>query len=300
MAVATQTYSVLGATGNIGKRITEYLLSKGHKVRAVGRDRSKLEFLARKGAEACVGNLEDAAFMAKVFEGAVGAFCMIPPNYTSNDMLASQSRIGDSIAKSLKESRLPFVINLSSVGADLSAKTGPIMTLHHQEERLNQLPDAAIVHLRVGYFMENLFGQIGVIKKTGMMGGSLQGNVGLPLIATQDIAAVAAHLLLTLDYADKSTRELLGPKDVTLDDVARVLGAAIGKPELKYSFLPYEIVEKGMVESGLSPSVAMLLNEMNRAYNEGVIRPRETRGPLNTTPTSIADFAKTFALAYRG
>jgi|ERR1700689_2548236 NAD(P)-dependent dehydrogenase (short-subunit alcohol dehydrogenase family) len=49
-------YVILGATGNTGSIIADSLLSKGKKVRVVGRDAERLERFVRKGAEAFIGD----------------------------------------------------------------------------------------------------------------------------------------------------------------------------------------------------------------------------------------------------
>jgi hypothetical protein len=49
---------------------------------------------------------------------------------------------------------------------------------------------------------------------------------------------------------------------------------------------------------GISENVAGLYAEMARGYNEGRITSREGRGPGNTTPMRLEDFAEVLARAY--
>ena len=119
------------------------------------------------------------------------------------------------------------------------------------------------------------------------------------MIATRDIAEVAAQLLLDLGFSGHSTRELLGQRDITMEEATRILGKAIGKGDLGYVQFPYEQAEQAMVALGLSQDVARSVNEMDRALNEERVRPLEKRSAANTTPTSFEQFAERFAAVYR-
>ena len=97
------------------------------------------------------------------------------------------------------------------------------------------------------------------------------------------------------DFAGKSVRELLGPRDYSMDEATRILGQAIGRKDLKYVQFPYEDTVKALQGMGMSADVANRLVDMNRGFNEGRIRPTEARAPKNTTPTTLEDFSKVFA-----
>jgi uncharacterized protein YbjT (DUF2867 family) len=290
---------VTGATGNIGRKLTELLLSKGKKVRAVARDAGKLQALAQKGAEPFPASLDDAAGLTRAFAGARSVFAMIPPKYDAPDFRAYQNKIGEALAQAIRSSNIPYVVNLSSLGAHRPDGLGPINGLYDQELRLNQLTDVNIVHLRPTYFMENQYGSLGLIKHQGINGSAIRGDVAIPMIATQDIARVAAEYLLNLSFKGHTVRELLGPKDVSLQEVTAILGKAIGKPNLQYVQFPYVDAEKAIAGMGFSKDVARLFVEMARGFNEGLSRPTQGRTPQTTTPTRFEEFAPALAQAYR-
>src|SRR5258708_19632134 len=78
--VATDAmYVVLGSSGNTGSIIADFLLSKGQKVRVVGRDVGRLQRFVRTGAEAYTADLSDAAALTKAFSGAPPAYFPFPP-----------------------------------------------------------------------------------------------------------------------------------------------------------------------------------------------------------------------------
>jgi len=149
-------YAILGATGHIGSTIADILLTKGEKIRVIARSVDRLRPLVKRGAEAFAGDAADPAFLTKAFKGADAAFTLVPPNLTAKDFLAYADTMSKSIAKAVKDGKVKYVVNLSSIGADLPEGTGPIVGLHRQEERLNKIAGLNIVHLRAAFFMENL------------------------------------------------------------------------------------------------------------------------------------------------
>ncbi len=294
-------YVITGATGNTGKIIAEKLLAAGQKVRVIGRSAEKLQPLVANGAEAFVGSVDDAEAMARAFTGARAVFAMIPPDMKTKDFRADQERISDALAAAIEKAGVTHVVLLSSSGADKPEKTGPIVGLHNFEEKLNKIGALHALYLRPGYFMENLLPQIGVVRSMGMMAGPLKADVALPMIATRDIVEYAAGALGALNFSGKKTRELLGPRDVTMKQAAAIVGAAIGKPNLSYTHAPAMMLKPAMVAMGISASMVDLILEMAEAFNSGYAKALETRGPENTTPTTLEWFAENvFAPAFQG
>jgi uncharacterized protein YbjT (DUF2867 family) len=290
---------VTAATGQIGKALVEELLSKKQSVRALARDPKKLEPLAQAGAEVVALDLSDAAATARAFQGAAAVFTLIPPKYDAPDFRSYYNHVSEVYASAIRAAGVTHVVNLSSLGAHLPDKTGPIKGLYDHEQRLNRLAGVNILHLRPAYFMENQFFSLGLIKSQGINGSPIQPEVTFPMIATVDIAHAAAESLMRRDFQGHGVRELLGPRDYSLVDVTKALGAAIGKPELPYVVFPYEGAYQAMVGMGLSPDVANLFNEMYRAFNDGILRPTQPRSDTTTTSTTLDDFAKVFAAVYK-
>lgn len=292
-------YVVTGATGNTGRRIAEALLASGEKVRAVSRSAAGLRPLVELGAEPFVGSLDDPGATKQAFQGARAVYAMIPPNYKAENFRAYQNQVAESMAQAIETAGVPYVVSLSSLGADHANRVGPICGLHDLEQRLNAVPDANILHLRPAFFMENFLFQIEIIKKTGAAGSPLQENVRMPMIGLRDISAVAAERLKKLDFSGKSYRELLGERDLALPEAISVLGKAIGRDNLAYVRFEYEDFGRGMRNAGFSADAAASMIELYRALNEGLVKPTAPRSLENTTPTSIEQFAQVFAAVYR-
>jgi uncharacterized protein YbjT (DUF2867 family) len=293
---ADAMYVILGASGNTGSIIANSLLSKGRKVRVIGRDTGRLQSFVRKGAEAFTANVSDAAALTKAFSGARAAYLMLPP-ITSRE---HQERDSDGIAKAAKESGLRYAVHLSSYGAHVAEGTGPVAGLHSSEQKLNAINGLHVLHLRAAYFMENNLEAIGMIHAMGVFGHALLPHLKLPMIATPDVGDYAAHRLLNLDFSGKQTRELLGERDLSMAEVTAEIARGIGRPGLRYQQFPYDQVQQVLTQMGIPPKKAAVYIEMFRAINAGVLAALEPRSPENTTPTSFEKFVQdVFAPAYR-
>ena len=294
-------YVVLGATGHTGSIIGNFLLSKGEKVRVVGREPSRLERFVRKGAEAFPANVSDATALTNAFRGARAAYLMLPPSMTSLDYRADQERESDAIAKAVKDSGLHYAVHLSSYGAHVPQGTGPIAGLHTFEEKLDAINGLNVLHVRAGYFMENNLMAMGMIRDMGMFGHALLPDLKLPMIATHDIGDYASHRLLNLDFSGKQTRELLGQRDLSITEATAIIARGIGKPDLRYVQFPYEQVQQVLIQMGIPVKTAAQFIEMYRAMNAAIVAAQEPRSPENTTPTSFEKFVSdVFAPAYQG
>ena len=294
-------YTVLGAAGKIGSVVTKTLLEKGEKVRVYGRHGGRLQPFVQKGAEAFVGDVTDLRALTQALTGARAAFLMIPPAMRSPDYRAQQERATDAISFAAKSAGLQYAVDLSSIGAHVPERTGPILGLHFSEQKLNAIDRLNVLHLRPAYFFENLLPGIGMIQMMGIFGGALKSDLRIPMIGTRDIGAYVAERLFKLDFTGKSSQELLGQRDLRMNEVVEVIARALGKADLRYVQFPYDEVEKVLMQMGAQPKTATLYTEMFRAFNDGTVAPTETRSVRNTTPTSIENFVKEkFVPAYQG
>ena len=293
-------YAITGATGNTGSIVANHLLTRGEKVRAIGRDVNRLQPLVELGAEPFAADLTDAAGLTEAFSGSEAVYAMIPPALTSKDYRAYQDWVVEAIATAVETSGVKFVVSLSSIGADKPDNTGPVVGLHHLEQRLNRIPGINALHLRAGYFMENTLAQASIIPVAGMASGPLRADLKLPMIATRDIGAAAAEALSRLDFTGQQTRELLGQRDISMAEAATVIGKTIGRPALNYVQANDEQLRPALIQMGMSGNVADLILELSAALNSEHARALEPRSAANTTLTSYETFvAEEFLPLYR-
>lgn len=284
--------TVTAATGNIGKKLVRNLLKSGAEVRAISRDAAGLKELAELGAKAAVGSLDDLEFVTSVFKGSDGVFLLIPPDYVAKDFRGVQNLFGDVMARAVKQAGVKHVVNLSSLGAEHSSGTGPIKGLHDQEQRLNQLAGISLTHLRAAYFFENMMFGLPLIKGQNIYGTAIKGDVKFAQTATQDIADAAARELLATPVVGARIVEVIGERDVSMNEVTAAISKIANKAGLSYIAFPYEDTRNAIIASGLSPDVADQFVEMYDAINSGRIKSTVGRSAANTTKTSVESFVK--------
>jgi uncharacterized protein YbjT (DUF2867 family) len=165
---------------------------------------------------------------------------------------------------------------------------------------LRDLPASDVLLLRPGSFYDNFHAQLDVIAAEGVMADSVAPDVPLPMVASRDVAAVAAAALVARDWHGVVVREVLGPRDLTHAEAAAIIGRRIGRPDLAYVQVPYDDMEAVLTGAGFSPDTARHQVEMTRAFNDGRVAARGHRTPADAAATRFEDFAAELAAAYHG
>jgi uncharacterized protein YbjT (DUF2867 family) len=282
-------FVLLGSNGQITAQLARLLLAGGHAVRVVGRNAASLAALQAQGAQVAVGDPADAAFLARAFEGAQAVYTMTPPCYAEPVMREAQDRVGTAIAQALATARAARVVNLSSIGAELARGTGPIEGLHAQEKRLDALPGLDLLHLRPGSFMENLLPLAPVAAAHGVLPGMEAPDVPIPMVATADIAAVAARELVR--PAHRGALLLHGPRHVTMREAAVAFAAAAGRPGLQYVQSPPAEVKAALRAQGFSADAANQIEALAHWLSTSSLAS-VAAAPVEVQPTTIEQFAR--------
>lgn len=259
-------YVIIGGTGHTGKHITETLLAAGKAVTIVSRDASKAEDLVAKGAKLAVGDLHDTDFLTKTFTGATAVYSLVPPKWDVAHWRTYQVQIATSIALALHSAKVPYVVNLSSMGAHLPEGAGPVSGLFYLEQMLNTIPGLNVLHLRPGYFYQNLYGVLDMIKHMGVIAQPLPADFKFNFVHTSDIAAVAAQRLLALDFTDHSVQYIAGPKDYSFADAAAFISQATGKVVPFVTSTVEQSVE-GMIGAGIPAAIAEPYGEFYGSFS---------------------------------
>jgi uncharacterized protein YbjT (DUF2867 family) len=285
-------FTVFGANGNTGSVVARTLLEGGAKVRVVARAPAKVAALAAAGAEVVTGDVQDAASAESALRGASGAYFLLPPDITSNDLLARARRIVASYRAALEAVPVPHVAFLSSIAAQVPSDTGPIVSTHIAEQELGRLTKTRFTFVRAAYFMENLLGFAHPMKADGVLPAFGGGNeYPFPMVATADIGRVAAEVLLAPPPSKNQVVELSGPREYSFDDAAREASKILGRP-VKATPLPIEAMVPALMSVGFSANVAGLFREMTEAFAKGLARfeggHRTQRGAIDVSTVLAA------------
>lgn len=284
-------YVITGATGHTGKRISEQLLAAGKPVKVISRQAGKVADLVARGAVPAIGDLSDATFLTTTFEGATAVYLMIPPKWDVTDWRAYQRELTAAFVQALQAAKVPKVVLLSSVGAHMLEGAGPVSGVAELEQALRQVEGLDVLALRPGYFMENLFASVNMIKQAGINGSTLRPDTSITMVHTSDIAEVATQRLLDLDFSGH-THEFIGDAEYTMQEATQLIGRAIGKPDLPYiQFSPAD-AKAGMMQAGLPETIADGYTELEHALNGDEYRAGFVRVANTTAPVALAWFVE--------
>jgi uncharacterized protein YbjT (DUF2867 family) len=284
--------AVMGASGNVGSRVTDLLLQEGQQVRVFGRSPERLEPVAGRGAEVVVGDAINVADLRALFESAFSALVVLPDNVADPNYVSNRSQMSRAITQALREQQVGHVVLASSVGADRDQGVGQVAGLHQLEELLFGIDGADVLSLRAAWHMENLLAAVPMVQEQRINGSAIRGDLRFPMIATADIAERAATRLLTRAFSGHSIETVLGPEDLSMEEATRALGKALQIPDLPYVQFPPEGVRMALQGMGMSEEFASLLVESQTAINEGRILEGVERTPENTTPTRLEEFLR--------
>jgi uncharacterized protein YbjT (DUF2867 family) len=250
-------------TGHIGGKLAKILLDRKADVTLIARNPKKVRDLAGRGAKVIAGEHSDPDIVEEAVRGADALFWLTPAEMTSHDPLGTAHRMAEAGASVLGTHPDLHVVQLSSAGAFLPSGTGPIVGLRETEEKF-RAAGKNIVSLRPNEFMENVFFSLPTIIAMGSIFSSIPGSVKAPFVATQDIAEIAAEVLLK-PVDGHHVIDILGPQEISFDEFARIAGQAIGK-QIHVVTIPGDKLKVAMSQGGMSPEMAALLVEMEEAY----------------------------------
>jgi len=292
-------YVLIGALGNINRPLVSQLVAAGKKVTVVSSNPERKAAIVAAGASPAIGDIGDIDFLTNTFSGADAVYTMVPPKFDASEWKEYIHRMGKIQAEAVKAAGVRKVVNLSSIGAHMSAGCGPVSGLHFVEEEFNRLAGVDVKHLRPGYFFNNFFAAIEMIRHGGFYGNNYGDKAPLALADPADIAAAAAEELLGLSFTGKSFRYIVSDERNSRE-VTAILGAAVGIPALPYVEFGDEDAIKGMQQAGLSEEVASNYAEMGRAIRTGDMFADYRKHPVKLGTVKLEDFARQFAAAYAG
>ncbi|MBO2008848.1 SDR family oxidoreductase [Hymenobacter negativus] len=289
---------VTGSLGNISKPLAAELVQQGHAVTVISSKAEKQPEIEALGATAAIGSVEDVDFLTAAFTGADAVYVMVPPSFTAMDSRAYHQQIGRNYAQSIQQSGVQRVVQLSSWGAHRSEGTGGILGTHDVEEILGKVPGIALTHLRPTSFYSNMFSFIGMIKARGIIGVNYDGNTRVAFVHTRDIASAAADELTTPATPGRHVR-YAASDERTANEVAQVLGAAIGQPDLQWVGLTNEQMQENLVRHGLPAARATEIVDIYASIGNGTLGEDYEQHKPRLGQVKLEDFAKEFAAAFK-
>ncbi len=277
-------------TGDIGHQVLEHVLQSGEAVRVIARDPSRIPAPIRERVEVVPGSHGDAEVVNRAFAGADAVFWLVPPAPGAQSLEAAYSDFTRPACQAIKNQGVKRVVAISALGRGtaLAGQAGLITASLAMDDLLSGT-GAGFRALTMPSFMDNILRQVDSIKQ-GMFFSPLDGDETAPTCATRDIAASAAKLLLDSSWSGQGHLAVLGPEDLSSNDMARIMSEVLERP-VRYQQIPFEALKARFLESGMSEALAQGYVEMMKAKNNGIDNS-EPRTPENTTPTSFRQWCE--------
>lgn len=278
-------------TGQIGSQVIPHLLAANETVRVIVRDPSKLSPEVREKVETVTGSLDDQAVLEQALTGAESVFLVVPPTFTDNNDDAYYLRFTRPACEAIKSQGVKRAVAVSVLGrgSALATKAGPITA--------SLAKDTEIENTGVNYralwcpaLMENMLNQVQTLKHQGMFFLPSRGDVKMPQAATRDIAAVGAKLLLDKSWTGQGGRAVLGPEDLSFNEMAAIMTDVLGKP-IQFQQVPAEGYKAQLMQYGANEVLAQGIVDMMAAKDAGMDNA-EPRTAENTTPTSFRQWCE--------
>jgi uncharacterized protein YbjT (DUF2867 family) len=278
-------------TGAIGHQVLDHVLDSGKPIRVVVRDPSRLPAHVRERVEVVPGSHGDPDDVHRAFAGADAVFWLVPPDPRADTVDAAYSGFTRPAAEALRQHGVQRVVGISALGRGLDvARHAGLVTASLAMDDLIASTGVSYRALTMPSFMDNILRQTAAIRDQGTFFSPVCGVRKNPSVATRDIAAVAARWLLDDSWTGVGHVAVLGPEDLSFDDMAQIMSDVLGKG-VRFQQIPGEAFKARLMERGTSEAMAQATLDMLLAKDNGLDNA-EPRTPEATTPTSFRQWSE--------
>ena len=271
-------------TGQIGSQVVQHLLAADQAVRIIARNPAKIAEAVREKVDIVQGSSDDVETLMRALEDAESLFLVVPPSFTANDDTEYHLQFARPASHAIRRQGVKRVVTVSGLGRRFAARAGLVTACFAKDDEIERTG----VDFRALWcpdFMENMLNHVRSLKHEGMFYGPSRPDLKAPVVATRDIAASGSRLLLDRSWSGQGGLAVLGPEDLSFNDMAATMTDVLGKP-IRFQPVPVEAYKAQLMKFGASEAFAQSLVEMYVAKNNGLDNS-EPRTPENTTPTSF-------------
>jgi len=281
---------VTAPTSKIGGQVLGRLVESGEPVRVVARDPAKLAPGIRERVEVVRGSHSEAGVVNEAFAGADAVFWLVPADRWAPSIDAAYSGFARPGIEALAKHGVRHVVGISALGrgTPVAGHAGHVTATLAMDD----LIAACGVHYRAlacASFMDNTLRDLPSITTHGYFTSPIAVERRLPTVATRDIAAVAAALLLNRDWTGVQEIPLLGPQDLSPTEMAAIISEELRIP-VGCRQISGEELNAGLT-GFMSEPVAQAMVDMALAKNAG-LDTGITRTAQHSTPTTFRTWCR--------
>jgi uncharacterized protein YbjT (DUF2867 family) len=282
---------VTAPTGDIGHQVVEHLLQEAAPIRVIARDPAHVSDAVRGKVEVVEGSHGNAAVVNEAFEGAEAVFWLAPPDPKAETVMAAYVDFTRPAAAAMKAKGIRRAVGISALGrgTPLADKAGYVTSSLAMDDLIAST-GVNFRALTMPSFMDNIVRQAAASRDQGVFFSPISGDLKLPSCATRDIAAVAARWLLDDRWSGQGEVAVLGPENISFNDMAEIMSDVLGKP-VRYQQISFGAYKARFIQFGMSEAMAQGMTDMAWAKNEG-LDLSVPRTPENSTPTSFRQWCE--------
>ena len=282
---------ITAPAGQIGHQVLGNVLSSGEPIRVIVRNPSRLRTEARERVEVVQGSHGDIDVVDQAFAGADAVFWLVPPDPHANSVEAAYVDFTRPACDAFKRHGVQRVVGISALGrGTVAARHAGLATASLAMDDLIASTGVSYRALTMPSFMDNLLRQVPAIKDRGVFVTPISGDRKLPSCATRDIAAAAARLLLDGSWSGAGHVAVLGPEDLSFNDMAQIMSEVLSQP-VRYQQITGQALKDRLTGAGMSDAMAQATVDMMIAKDQGLDNA-EPRTPESTTPTSFRQWCE--------
>jgi uncharacterized protein YbjT (DUF2867 family) len=282
---------VTAPIGLIGHQVLDNLLDSFEPIRVIARDPSRLPAHTRERIEVVQGSHGDRDVVTRAFAGADSVFWLVPPDPRAGSIESAYVDFTRPACEAFKRQGVKRVVGVSTLGRGTPwAAHAGLVTASLAMDDLIASTGVSYRALTMPSFMDNLLRQVESIKKEGLFSLPISGGLKQPSCATRDIAAVAARLLLDHSWSGVESRPVLGPEDLSYNDMARIMSEVLGTA-VRFQQITGEAFKARLLARGMSEAMVQGYLDMWVAYDQG-LDTAEPRTPESTTPTNFRQWCE--------
>ena len=282
---------ITAPAGQIGHQVLGNVVSSGEPIRVIVRNPSRLRTEARERVEVVQGSHGDIDVVDQAFAGADAVFWLVPPDPHANSVEAAYVDFTRPACDAFKRHGVQRVVGISALGrGTVAARHAGLATASLAMDDLIASTGVSYRALTMPSFMDNLLRQVPAIKDRGVFVTPISGDRKLPSCATRDIATAAARLLLDGSWSGAGHVAVLGPEDLSFNDMAQIMSEVLSQP-VRYQQITGQALKDRLTGAGMSDAMAQATVDMMIAKDQGLDNA-EPRTPESTTPTSFRQWCE--------
>jgi NAD(P)H dehydrogenase (quinone) len=230
------TTLITAAAGKTGRHTALALLSRGLPVRAmVHREDARSAALRQRGAEIVVGDVSDVSDVRRALDGVQRAYWAAP-------VMPGALEAATLFAAIAEENRLEVVVSMSQWLADPGHVSAQTRAAWLADRVFDWMPTVGSITVNPGFFAESYTYTLDSVAQFGVLTLPFGEGLNAPP-SNEDIAAVAAALLLDPEpHLGRSYRPT-GPELVTPSGYAEILSGVFGR-KVRYIDIPFTMLAK--------------------------------------------------------